>query len=160
MTVEEKQEFALSPKSLAKLEEVHPLLRDTVVRAIAVTDTDFTVHEGLRGVTKQKQLVAAGASRTMNSRHITGHAVDLVPWLGGPRWDWPLCYRVAKAMQLAAIHTGAVIVWGGVWDRTLNGLEKDMAEEVGDYVVRRRAVGEKSVFIDGPHFELAREIYP
>ena len=59
------------------LEGVHPDLVKVVHRAAALSDIDFTVLEGLRTVARQKQLVKAGASKTMNSRHITGHAVDL-----------------------------------------------------------------------------------
>lgn len=149
----------LSPKSLRRLEQAHPDLRAVVCRAIEITDTDFTVNEVVRTVERQKQLVQAGASRTMNSRHLTGHAADLVPWLGGPRWDWPLCLRVARAVQLAAREQDAIIVWGGAWDRALNGLGDDLEAEVEGYVTRRRALGMKA-FIDGPHYELARDIYP
>jgi peptidoglycan L-alanyl-D-glutamate endopeptidase CwlK len=152
--------FNLSKKSLKNLEYVHEDLCLVVNRAIELTDTDFMVFEGYRSVTRQKALVKAGASHTMNSRHLSGHAVDLVPVLTGmPRWDWPLCYRVAEAMKLAALEYSIPIVWGGVWDRILNGFEKSCEDEVMDYVARRRNLGDRA-FIDGPHFELPRENYP
>ena len=152
--------FRLSKYSLDALEYVHDDLCHVVRRAIELTDTDFMVFEGLRTVTRQKELVKAGASKTMNSRHLTGHAVDLVPMMGNkPRWDWPLCYRVAEAMKLAAIEYGTPIVWGGAWDRTINGFEKSCGEEVEDYVFRQKKRGERA-FIDGPHYELPRENYP
>src|SRR5512137_2460339 len=71
----------------------------------------FIVVEGLRTRERQARLVAIGASRTMNSRHLTGHAVDLAYWLddgdGAPeagegRWDWPLAHKIAAAMKAAA----------------------------------------------------------
>jgi len=152
--------FSLSKESLEKLEYVHDDLCLVVKRAIELTDTDFTVMEGLRTVTRQKELVKAGASHTMNSRHLTGHAVDLVPMLGNhPRWDWPLCYRVAEAVKLSAQEYAIPVVWGGVWDRLLNGLEKSCEEEVNDYIVRQKSRSER-VFIDGPHFQIPRESYP
>ena len=50
-----------------------------VKRAIQITRTDFTVIEGVRTKERQKELLYKGVSKTMNSRHITGHAVDIVP---------------------------------------------------------------------------------
>lgn len=125
--------FHLSDRSLDKLRGVHPDLRKVVARAIQLTDVDFTVLEGLRTIERQKQLVAAGASQTLNSRHITGHAVDLGAYVAGEiRWDWPLYDRIAAAMYAAAKELDVPIVWGGTWKN----------------------------FRDGPHFELNQVKYP
>jgi peptidoglycan L-alanyl-D-glutamate endopeptidase CwlK len=125
--------FKLGPKSSERLQGVHPDLVRVVRGAIAVSAVDFAVTEGLRTVKRQEQLVAAGASKTMNSRHITGHAVDLAPIIAGQiRWDWPPFHDIAAAMKAAAAAEGVKIVWGGDW-RT---------------------------FKDGPHFELDRAAYP
>ncbi len=126
-------DFKLSRRSLDMLKGVHPDLVAVVKRAIELTSVDFVVTEGLRTLARQKKLVAEGASKTMNSRHLTGHAVDLAPWLGGTvRWDWPLFYKLADAMKQAAAELKVPLVWGGDW-RT---------------------------FKDGPHFELDRKKYP
>jgi hypothetical protein len=53
-----------------------------VERAIQITTQDIRVQEDLRTRKRQAALVARSASRTMNSWHLTGHAVDLVA-LGG-----------------------------------------------------------------------------
>lgn len=125
--------FRLSSRSLAKLEGVHPDLVRVVHRAITLTPVDFGITEGLRTKERQRQLVAQGASRTMNSRHLTGHAVDVVAYIGSEvRWDWPLYPRIAKAFREAARIEGVKIVWGGDWPRLR----------------------------DGPHFELDRSVYP
>lgn len=125
--------FTLSPRSYKRLEGVHPDLVRVVERAIAITEIDFVVLEGLRTKERQAQLVKAGASRTMNSRHITGHAVDLGAWVGKEvRWDWPLYAKIAAAMKQAANEQGVAIVWGGSWVK----------------------------FRDGPHYELDRKVYP
>lgn len=125
--------FNLSSASHRKLQGVHPDLLKVVERAIQITPVDFRVTEGLRTVARQRQLLAAGASRTMNSRHITGHAVDVVALVAGQvRWDWPLYPRIAEAFKQAAKELGVPIVWGGDW-RSLR---------------------------DGPHFELDRRTYP
>ena len=125
--------FKLSQKSLKKLEGVHPDLVRVVIKAITLTNLDFCVTEGLSSVERQKQLVAAGASKTMRSRHLTGHAVDLAAMVNGEiRWDWPLYAKLAEFMKDAAKSENVKIEWGGDW----------------------------TTFKDGPHFQLPWETYP
>lgn len=123
----------LGQRSLSRLEGVHPDLVRVVKKAASLSDLDFTVLEGLRTVERQKQLVAQGASKTMNSRHITGHAVDLAPMIGSKiRWDWPLYHKLAKIVKAAAADEKVPLVWGGDW----------------------------RAFKDGPHWELPWKFYP
>jgi peptidoglycan L-alanyl-D-glutamate endopeptidase CwlK len=62
-----------------------------VERAIQITPVDFVVLEGLRTAARQKELYAAGATKIMHSRHLTGHAVDLGALVAGKvRCDWPI----------------------------------------------------------------------
>jgi peptidoglycan L-alanyl-D-glutamate endopeptidase CwlK len=125
--------YSLGVRSKARLKGVHPDLVKVVEKAIQLTTVDFTVLEGLRTPERQKALVQAGASQTMNSRHLTGHAVDLGAWVDDEvRWDWPLYHKIAAAMKEAAKQVGVPIEWGGDW-RT---------------------------FKDGPHFQLPRKEYP
>lgn len=125
--------FALSTRSLQRLSGVHPDLIAVVKRAIVISGIDFVVLEGVRSVARQKELFNAGASKTMNSRHITGHAVDLGALVGGEvRWDWPLYSKIALAVKSAAAQAGVPVEWGGDW---------------------------KS-FKDGPHFQLPFKDYP
>lgn len=125
--------FVLSARSLSRLQGVHPDLVRVVKRAITITEVDFSVLEGLRTAARQRELVAAGASKTMNSRHLTGHAVDLGAYVAGKvRWDWPLYGKLAAAMKEAARLERVPIEWGGDW-RT---------------------------FKDGPHFQLPFNSYP
>ncbi len=151
--------FNLSSRSEQRLSEVHPDLQKVVRLAIRRSKIDFTVLEGLRSATRQKQLVAQGKSKTLDGRHITGHAVDLGAYVGGQvSWDWEHYYTLAEAMRDAAVELGVPIVWGGVWDKRLNLLH-DTKQAVGNYVQSRRAIG-RDAFIDGPHFELDRKEYP
>lgn len=125
--------FTIGARSRQRLAGLHPDLVKVVERAIQITPIDFTVLEGLRTLARQKQLVAAGASQTMNSRHLTGHAVDLGAYVAGQvRWDWPLYHQIAEAVKQAAIEVGVPIEWGGDW---------------------------KS-FKDGPHWQLPFAKYP
>ncbi len=126
-------QYALSQRSRDRLHGVHRDLVKVVERAIQITDIDFTVLEGMRTLDRQKQLVAQGASKTMNSRHLTGHAVDLAPFVNGQvSWDWPLYHRLAKVIKRAAKEVGVALEWGGDW---------------------------KS-FKDGPHWQLPWKAYP
>ena len=147
LTVKESG-FVLGERSLKKLEGVHPDLVAVVKRAIQITRTDFTVIEGVRTKERQRELVYAGASKTMNSRHITGHAVDIVPVKDGAiSWNFDDYYPLAKAMAQAATELGVNVRWGGAWT-VITG----KTGTPQDWVKAYRAGGGK--FIDGPHFEL------
>ena len=154
--------FHLGSKSLANLEGVHDDLKKVVIAAIGLSAQDFTVFEGLRSLDKQRENVAKGVSKTMNSRHLTGHAVDLVPWIDGkPKWEWEPIYVIAKAVRQAAIELNVPIRWGGAWDVRLNDLSDDLEAEVKAYTARKKEEqpGHK-VFLDGPHMELPVSEYP
>ncbi len=152
--------FALGKKSLKELEGVHPDLVAVVKRAIEITIQDFSVHDGIRTVEEQKELVARGVSKTMKSRHLSGHAVDLVPYINGQlRWEWEPIYAIADAVRTAAEELDVPIRWGGAWDRTLTGSDDLPEDMVADYTARRRRAGKKA-FIDGPHFELPKDQFP
>lgn len=123
----------LGTRSLSRLEGVHPDLVRVVKKAAVMSDLDFTVLEGLRTLERQKELMKNGATKTMNSRHLTGHAVDLAPMLGGQiSWDWPLYGRLSKIVKAAAAAENVPITWGGDW----------------------------KTFKDGPHWELPWKQYP
>jgi len=125
--------ITLGPRSISRLQDVHPDLVRVVHRAAAASDLDFMVLEGRRTLDRQKQLLAAKATKTLNSRHLTGHAVDLAPMIGSTvSWDWPLYHRLAKIVKAAAEHEDVPITWGGDWEN----------------------------FKDGPHWELPWKQYP
>ena len=141
--------IVLGQRSLSRLEGVHPDLVRVVKKAAALSDLDFTVLEGLRTVERQKQLMKQGATRTMNSRHITGHAVDLGAMIGGTvRWDWALYIKLAEVMRSASISENVPIRWGGTWK-----LLSDIKGPITAKVLSRS-------FPDGPHYELHRAAYP
>ena len=145
-----------SQLSLDKMEGVDSRLIKCTKRALQLSLVDFGFFEGLRTRERQKQLVAKGASRTMQSKHIDGLACDLVPFIGGKLvWDWDGCAKIAFAMDQAATELGIadLITWGGAWDRKLSdygGRLELYMHEVEKY--KARHVG--SDFIDGPHFEI------
>ena len=146
--------FKLSARSLKSLEGVKPSLVSCVEQAIKTTEVDFVVIEGVRTLKRQHELVASKASKTLNSRHLTGDAVDLAAWLGTVRWELPLYYKIADAMKAAALERGVAIRWGGAWTvsnfTTFNGTAE---QALKSYVASRKSQ-ELGIFIDAPHFEL------
>jgi len=130
--------IVLSDKNKLKLEGAHPDLRKVILHAAALSSIDFTILEVTRTVARQKQLFAAGATKTMNSRHIPkpdgfSRAVDIAPLDGGQvSWAWPLYFKLAPIIKQAAKECEIPIEWGGDW-RT---------------------------FKDGPHWQLPFKNYP
>ncbi len=112
--------MSLSETSLAKLQGVHADLVKVVERAAAQDGVVFVVTEGVRSVKRQRDLFAHGATTTMKSRHLTGHAVDLAVLIGDEiSWSWPLYAQLAQVMKAAASEVAVPIEWGGDW-RTFN----------------------------------------
>lgn len=86
----------------------------------------------LRTEAEQRRMVETGASQTMNSRHRTGHAVDLFAEIDGKDvWTKPHSRIIAEMMQAVATEKGINITWGGTWKSG-----------------------------DTPHFELSWDDYP
>ncbi len=152
--------FKLGAKSLKELTGVKADLVAVVKRAIELTVQDFSVHDGIRTFKEQQKLVQSGASKTLKSRHITGHAVDLVPYVNGKlRWEWDPIYKIADAVKTAANELDVPIRWGGAWDILLTENDDLPEDMVVDYVNRRQSNGKKA-FLDGPHYELPKSEYP
>lgn len=125
--------FKFGQRSEERLKGVHPDLVKVVRRALEISKVDFAVLEGVRSSERQAQMVKSGASQTLNSRHLTGHAIDVAPVVGNQvRWDWPLYYPLAEAMKAAAAELNIPIEWGGDWRK----------------------------FKDGPHWQLPWSKYP
>ena len=122
--------YQLGTRSLQNLSGVHPDLVAVVKRAMELTEQDFSVIEGIRNIDRQRQLFKSGVSTTMNSRHLTGHAVDIAPY--PLSWDWEYFYPIEDTMKQAASELDVDLEWGGDW---------------------------KS-FKDGPHWQLSRKSYP
>ena len=125
--------FKLGKRSLDNLINVHPDLVAVVKLALDVSKVDFAVTSGFRTHAAQEELVRLGKSKTLNSRHLTGHAVDLAAYVNGTiSWDWYYYDMIAEAMKAAAESLNISIEWGGDW----------------------------TTFRDGPHFQLPWKDYP
>lgn len=155
----------LDTESQRELNGVHPKLVLVVEDSAAMTKQVFAVHDGIRTLQEQHALLSAGASTTLKSLHLEqpdgyGHAVDLVPIINDRlRWEWEPIFKIAHAVAKAAKKHNVYIIWGGVWDKPLNELDttspESLKREMELYAARRKAQG-KRVFLDGPHFQLAK----
>lgn len=153
--------FRWGPRSLAELKGVkHELLECATLALTRYSEVDFMCYDGIRTKDEQAHYVKIGTSQTMDSKHLPqpdgfGHAVDLVPVVGGiPKWDWDLIYKIALAMDLASSQLGIAnhIRWGGAWDKTLADFGNDAdayKQATRDYADRHPGKD----FLDGPHFE-------
>lgn len=125
--------ITLGSKSVQRLTGLHADLARVVHAAARASDLDFCVLEGLRTLDRQKQLLSQGATTTLKSRHLTGHAVDLAAMSDGEiRWDWPLYHKLAVIVKTAAAAENVPLEWGGDWRK----------------------------FKDGPHWQLPWASYP
>jgi peptidoglycan L-alanyl-D-glutamate endopeptidase CwlK len=131
--------YRFGKRSSRLLKYLHPDGQRVCHRAIELTDLDFTIIETRRSWKRQKQLVATGASTTMNSRHLIRkqdqycHAWDIAPYVKGKiRWDWPLFHRLEVFFAEAARIEDVPVKWGGHWKN----------------------------FPDGPHRQLKWKAYP
>jgi peptidoglycan L-alanyl-D-glutamate endopeptidase CwlK len=123
----------LTERSLKALQGVHGDLVRVVHRADELTDLEFIVTEGVRSMKRQRELVAAGASATLKSRHLTGHAIDFVPVVYGEiSWKWPAFMPIVEAFEKASKELGIPIECGARWKK----------------------------FPDGPHVQLPWKVYP
>lgn len=111
----------MDARSERNLVGVRPQLINIVRRAYELTQDredglSFIVTEGLRTELRQAELLKVGATRTMNSYHLDGRAVDLAATVGDEvRWDWPLYEKLAGLMKQAAREQGVILTWGGDW---------------------------------------------
>ncbi|HIE4238433.1 TPA: M15 family metallopeptidase [Serratia marcescens] len=125
--------FSFSERSKKNLQGVNPALIAVARRALELSPVDFGITEGLRTMERQREMVRTGKSQTLKSRHLTGHAVDVVAYLGANiSWEWKYYEQIAAAFKQAGKELGTVIEWGGDW-KTLK---------------------------DGPHFQLSVKDFP
>ncbi|MEX2952558.1 M15 family metallopeptidase [Serratia fonticola] len=125
--------FRFSLRSEGNLKGVNPALVKVVRRALELTAVDFIVIEGVRTEAQQRENVRKGVSKTMDSRHLTGNAVDLLP-VGADWNDYKCWLPVLDAMHKAGADLGVKLRFGITW--TGNPHDKPAR------------------FLDAPHIEL------
>jgi peptidoglycan L-alanyl-D-glutamate endopeptidase CwlK len=147
--------YKLSQRSLDRLDGLDPRLVAVVKAAIHVSKIDFGVICGMRTLEEQRALVEKGASQTMKSKHLDGHAVDLMAYIGSRgSWELNLYDDIADAMAEAAREIDVPIVWGAAWTVTnIAQFDGTMEDAMNSYIDERRSQNRRP-FIDGPHFQI------
>ena len=121
--------FKFGRTSEQRLIGVHPDLVKVVRKALQLSTEDFTVLEGVRTLERQKKLArkrinGRKVTGTLKSRHLTGHAVDLIPypftknpdtWLELDRFK-----NIYNAMKQASRETGIPIECGADWKKLVD----------------------------------------
>lgn len=102
-----------SERSQQHLSEIHPDLYEVVFLARLMSKVPFEITDGRRTIEEQRHYYETGKSQTMNSKHLTGHAVDVVPI--PVTWDKEAFLPIAEAMKKASDILDIPIVWGGDW---------------------------------------------
>jgi len=110
------------------LESVDHRLSDIIHVASEICKIPMLITEGLRTLERQKKLVAEGRSKTLNSKHLTGLAVDIIPIIDGKDvWSYlngkPLDSRAKESFRCirnsifeAAETLNLRVRWGNDWD--------------------------------------------
>jgi peptidoglycan L-alanyl-D-glutamate endopeptidase CwlK len=124
-------QYKFSNRSLDKLGTVHQDLQMLFKEAIRHSPHDFSITEGKRSLERQKELVAAKKSRTMNSRHLSGKAVDIAVFIeNNVSWNFSLYQDVANHIKAMSILLGVSIVWGGDWETFRDGVHYELDRKV------------------------------
>lgn len=131
--------FQFGKRSQDNLKGVNPLLVKVLNRALEISPVDFGVIEGVRTVEKQRENVKKGVSKTMDSRHLTGDAVDILPSAikHGMNWDLKYFMPILKAVKQAGDELGVKLRFGVNW-------KNDPSLPI------------ETKFIDAPHVEIPR----
>ena len=149
--------FKLSKRSHDRLFGVDPRLVAVVETAIGITKVDFGVTEGLRTRETQEMYVRTGKSQTMNSKHLTGEAVDLVAFVDGKvSWELNLYDEIADAMRIGALEHNLPLRWGAAWNvPDIRKWDGSMEAAMVYYIDERRRMNRRP-FIDAPHWEISQ----
>lgn len=131
--------YKYSKRSQARLATCHPDLQRLLNEAIK--HYDITILEGVRSVERQKELVADGKSKTMNSRHLPdengySNAVDCALY--------PINWNDRERFVLLQGFLNGLAKGMGIELRL--GVDWDMDGNIKEHS-----------FFDGPHIELARK---
>lgn len=99
------------------------LMSDTVKNNPLPKGYRIQINEGLRTKQRQRKLVASGASQTMNSKHLTGNALDIaiIKPDGSYSKNFADYRKVANFTKKLAQERGLNMTWGGDWKTLRDG---------------------------------------
>ena len=183
--------YKFGNSSKAKLAEVHDDLQFASDKALKNYSTvDYGVICGARTVAEQKEILAAGDSHVIRSRHIPvtpklpplfpsaktkknggkiedkiSHAIDIMCYVNGKgTWAEEHYYAVAEAYRIVAVKHDIAIRWGGCWkDLRKVASIHSAVEDYKQWCKDQFKAGKRKddkPFLDIGHFELDIRSYP
>lgn len=153
-------ELTLEPLSEKRLLRVEPRLAQVVRLAQARLPYPIRVTCGIRTMSEQVLLYEQGKTRTLKSKHLSqadgySHAVDLVAMISNePDWGSERFFDIASAMRAAALKTSTRVTWGGIWEPSLNDIDRPLNEFRASYVAAFQRQHGRKPFFDAPHFQI------
>jgi peptidoglycan L-alanyl-D-glutamate endopeptidase CwlK len=117
-----------SERSLDVLHTVHPDLQYLFKMVVLRFDCTILPDGGYRTPERQQELYDAGHSKTLNSKHLTGRAVDVAPypidWDDMKRW-YAFCGYVRGTAERLEVDVRGGFDWDSDWtftDQTFHDL--------------------------------------
>ena len=115
------RKMELNTRSKNNLKGVHPALINVVNKSAEIVteklpNYHFVITDGVRTLERQKQLLAEKKTKTLNSKHLTGHAVDIAVFIDGKiTWDLKEYKLVVSLFKEAAKELNVEIECGADW---------------------------------------------
>lgn len=108
--------YQLTRADERKLVGLNKNLVALVRRVALVTPVPFVVVEGIRTKQRQRVLFAHGKSKTLNSKHIIGRAVDCAPLVNGDvSWRWDDFTPLVECAKACALELSIPMTFGYDW---------------------------------------------
>ena len=113
------RKMELNSRSKNNLKGVHPALINVVNKSAEIVteklpNYHFVITSGVRTLEEQKKLFAEKKTKTLNSKHLTGHAVDIAVFIDGKiTWDLKEYRKIADLIKESAKELNVNITWGG-----------------------------------------------
>ena len=121
--------YLLNQRSLQNLQGVHPSLVKLMKTAILSSPFPFMITEGLRSIERQKQLFQEGKTKTLDSYHLKGRAVDIAVIVENHiTWNYSFYEKVAKHILKIAHRKHLKITWGGTWNTLVDAVHFQLEE--------------------------------
>lgn len=110
--------FSFSDKSEQILNTVKIELNNLAHKVLEISPIDFTVVDGWRDKKTQEKLYKENKTKTLNSKHCSGDAIDIVPFIN-EKPDYNAindCAFIIGLFYAKAEELGIKIRVGAIWD--------------------------------------------
>ena len=106
-----------SIKALAGVDSALSRLYDDLRAEAALRGLYVVVTEGLRSEKRQLELLRVGATMTLQSKHLTGRAIDIAIFLPDGSVTYQPAPYAALASAVLGLQRDPPVKWGGNWPK-------------------------------------------